>query len=156
MLADYFRSMPNKMKWPPTEKIQDKFKENAKSGYNYTELKKLIPGFDKDKVCLHGNPFDAKDPKKMMWVLSRKVIIYNTEYIPANARVVYYRPTVDKACDCKETWTGEDYLLLNVNRGRTGRTTHLITYNLLLNYTYAFTKGMTQRGFLASHNTIVV
>ena len=50
--------------------------------------------------------------------------------------------------------TGEEYFLLNVNnKGRKGRTIHLVTYNFLLDYTYCFIKtGSTLRGYLAAHN----
>ena len=66
---------------------------------------------------------------------------------------MYYRPTVNEKCNCKQTWTGEDALILNVSRGQCGKTMHLVTYNLMLNYTYAFTKqGCTLRGYLALHN----
>ena len=32
----------------------------------------------------------------MLWVLSRKVKIYNTEWVPDVDRVVYYRPTANQ------------------------------------------------------------
>jgi hypothetical protein len=137
----------------PTASTQEKFRDYAKDGYRYSTLNSLLPKFKKNLECIHGEKFDCKDPVKMLWVLSRKVKIYNTEWVPDVDRVVYYRPTANQTCDCKHIWTGEDCLLLNVNKGQCGKIVHLVSYNLLLNYTYSFAKqGSTLRGFLASLN----
>ena len=103
------------MKWPPTKEMQHKFGENARSGHCFPDLMHLVPNYDAEITCkLHGEKFDGRDPAKMLWVLSRKVLIYNTDWVPSKKRVVYYRPTENRKCDCKLTWTGEEHLLLNV------------------------------------------
>ena len=61
---DFYRSMPAKMKWPPTSEVQSQFTEQAKLGYQYSELETLIPEFDMSKECLHCNKFDQRDPEK--------------------------------------------------------------------------------------------
>ena len=76
---DFFRAYPEKMKWPPTASTQEKFRDYAKDGYRYSTLKSLVPKFIKNLECIHGEKFDCKDPVKTLWVLSRKVKIYNTE-----------------------------------------------------------------------------
>ena len=120
----------------------------------YPNLTTLVPKFKPEMICIHGNNFDSRDPIKMLWVLSRKIKIYNTAWVQNVDRVMYFRPTVEKQCECKQVWTGEDELLLNVSRGHCGKLVHLVTYNLLLTYTYDFTKlGSTMRGFVASLNS---
>ena len=88
----------------------------------------------------------------MGWIFSRKVKIYNGEWVEHKNKTVYYRPTVVKKCDFKLIWTGEKQILLNISRGRKGQIVHLITYNILLNFTHAFTQGSTIRGFLSAYN----
>ena len=134
--SEFYRTMPKTMKWPPAKEMQQKFRENARSGHCFPDLMHLVPNYDAEITCkLHGEKFDGRDPVKMLWVLSRKVVIYNADWVPSKNRVVYYRPTENRKCDCKITWTGEEHLLLNVNKGQCGKTTHLVTYNLLLTYT---------------------
>ena len=154
---DFYASIPKKMNWPPKPEVQAEFRKHARSGYAYPELKKLIPKFEENLVCMHNNSFDKRDPVEMMWVMSRKIVIINTDWVENTDRVAYYRPTIVPGvenCECRQVWTGEEYLVLNVsNKGRKGRTGHLITYNFLLDYTYNFIKtGSTLRGYLAAHN----
>ena len=79
--TEFYRSMPGKMKWPPIAEVQGKFRESAKSGYRFPQLTNMIPEYKQDMKCLHGDEFDSRDPIKMLWVLSRKVVIYNTEWV---------------------------------------------------------------------------
>ena len=78
--------------------------------------------------------FDGRYPIKMLWVYSRKVLINNTDLVPK--RVVFYRPTENRKCDCKLILTGEEHLSMIVIKGQCGKTTHLVTFNLILTYTY--------------------
>ena len=153
---DFFESIPKKMNWPPKSCVQAEFRKHARTGYSYPELLTLVPTNEDNLKCKHKNSFDSRDPVNMMWVMSRKIVVYNTDWVENINRIAYYRPTNSDVtkCDCRLVWTGEEYFLLNVNnKGRKGRTTHLVTYNFLLDYTYCFIKtGSTLRGYLAAHN----
>ena len=68
-----------------------------------SELVHLVPKFDKHLKCeLHKNKFDERDPIKQVWIQSRSVKIYDTEWLPEVERTVYYRPTVGN-CNCYQT-----------------------------------------------------
>ena len=44
-------------------------------------------------------------------------------------------------------------MLLNISKDKVGSPVHLLTYNMLFNYSWSFTKmGGSERGFLAAHN----
>ena len=117
--------------------IATTFRENARSGHSFPDLIDLVPNYDAEITCkLHGEKFDGRDPVKMLWVLSRKVVIYNADWVPSKNRVVYYRPTENRKCDCKLILTGEEHLSMIVIKGQCGKTTHLVTFNLILTYTY--------------------
>ena len=51
---------------------------------------------------MHKNNFDRKDPVEMMWVMSRKIVIINTDWVENTDRVAYYSPTIHgvENCDC--------------------------------------------------------
>ena len=156
---EHNRTLPKKMKWPPNSETQSEFRKLARTGYSYSEMIQLVPEYDDRKCCkMHGNKFDDRNPVDMMWIMSRKVVIINSDWVDHIERVVYYRPTVsDSKCDCKQTWTGEKKFLLNITKGQKGRTTYLMTYNFLLTYTYVFVKsGTTLRGFINAHNKRLV
>ena len=143
---------PPKLSWPLTKESIKRFRTLAKEGYGYEKLSELLPKPSPDP-CIHGNNYDTGCPPKKFWVQSKNVKIYNTEYVPAQDRTAYYTPTVDKACDCRITWTGEDEMLLNISKSKKGSPVHTVSINLLLNYTWTFSKlGGSQIGFLAAHN----
>ena len=51
---------------------------------------------------------------KNYWIQIKEVRMHNTEWVPSLSRTAYYRPTVGKQCEHKDTWTGEDDMLLNI------------------------------------------
>ena len=67
----------------------------------------------------------------------------------------FFRET-DGDCKCTLGYSGADELLLNIATspvGRIGKPVHLVTYDLLLDYTYCWSKsGMSQRAFNNKHN----
>ena len=86
----------------------------SKTSYNYEKLINLVPKYDQDKTCECWHQFDPGCPIKNFWIQSKEVRIHNTEWMPRSSRTAYFRPTVGHKCDHKDTWTGEDDLLLNI------------------------------------------
>jgi hypothetical protein len=152
----FFESIPKKIDWQPKSSVQAEFRKHARTGYSYQDLKTLVSNYEENLKCKHKNRFDSREPVNMTWVMSRKIVIFNTDWVENIDQIAYYRQNNSDVtkCECRLVWTGEEYFLLNVNnKGRKGRTTHLVTYNFLLNYTYCFIKtGSTLRGYLAAHN----
>ena len=101
---------------------------------------------------IHKSKFDSRDPKKHGWIQSRNVKIYDTEWLPDVERTVYYRPTVGN-CHCYQTWTGEEEKVLNISKNQIGKVVHIVSYKILLNYTWSYCKcGSTRHGFYQAHN----
>ena len=90
------------MKWPPSVKTQETFRDKAREGYMYPNLTTLVPKFKPEMICVHSKNFDSRDPIKMLWVLSRKIKIYNTAWVQNVDRVMYFRPTDENQCECKQ------------------------------------------------------
>jgi hypothetical protein len=137
------------MKWPITKEYQEKFR--SRSDWSVVDL---IPKQSPDLKCEHGFIFDDKCPKKMGWVQSSCVKIYDLEYTPSDIdRIVYFRPTIGN-CTCKQLWSGD--IVLNVSKA-INKNVHLITYSLLHTYSWLWAKGgLSRRAFLRAHNSRMV
>ena len=99
-----------------------------------------------------GESFTFADMKEL-WIQSRNVKIYNTEYLAEKPRTAYFRPTENNLSSCKDYWNGDDHLLLKVSKDKVGYQVQIVSINLLLEYSWIFTKlGGSERRFLASHN----
>ena len=148
-------SSQEKLHWPPSKKVQDEFRKSAHSDLSH--LTDLVPKFDRELKCsLHNNKFDSRDPIKHVWVQSKSVKIYDTEWLPDIERTIYYRPTVGD-CKCYQTWTGASEKLLNISKNQIGKTVHIITYKMLLSYTWNFCKsGSTRHGYYQAHNNRMI
>ena len=107
-------SLPKKLDWPLSKSTKQKFREISGGGYNYEKLIHLIPKYDEEKTCECGHNYDPGCPVKNYWIQSKEIRIHNTEWVNKKTRIAYYRPTVMKKCDHKDTWTGEDEMLLNI------------------------------------------
>ena len=145
-------SKPRQLTWPISKNNIEIMKAMAISGYQYENLVNLVPKYEIHLTCgPHGVEFDSRCPIAQKWVQSTDVKIFNTEYVETKTRIVYYRPTVTGCC--KQTWTGEDFMLLNVSKDKQGVPVHLVSYNLLFNFSWSFSKmGGSERGFLSAHN----
>ena len=101
----------------------------------------------------HNNLFDDRDPISQHWIQTKKVKIYDTNWVPDIERTVYYRPTVGN-CSCKQNWTAEKYLLLNTSKNKVGSPCHLVTYNLLIDFSWNFAKAKSSQRFFYMLTTI--
>ena len=117
-LSRDYNSSPSKLNWPPTAEMQQKFRDFANC--DLSQLKNFIPTFDSKVKCRHGFMFDERDPVKHSWVQSRNVKVYDTEWLPDIERQVYFRPSVG-SCNCRQNWTGEQELLLNISKNQLGK-----------------------------------
>ena len=109
-------SMPKKLDWPLNVKNKEIFRKMSEEGYNYKNLSNLVPKFDKKKTCQCGYHFDPGCPIENGWIQSKEVKIHSTEFIRSKPRTVYHRPTENQKCIHKDTWTGEDEMLLNIRK----------------------------------------
>ena len=74
--------------------MKQKFQKMSKDGYNYEKLINLVP-------------------IKNYWIQSKEVRMHPTKWVPSlSSRTTYYKPTVGKQCEHKDTWTEEDDMLL--------------------------------------------
>ena len=106
--------LPQRLDWPLNKSMKEKFRKMSGEGYNYDRLTNLVPKYDENKTCKCGHKFDPGCPIKSFWIQSKQVQLHNTEYVSKKPRTVYYRPTEELKCDHKDTWTGEDEMLLNI------------------------------------------
>ena len=86
----------------------------------------LIPEYDKELRCKHGNAFNKHNPVKHKWITKKNAKIHKKS-ITIGA-TVYYRPTVAtvEECTCRQHYEGDKDLLFNVNNN------HLFTYEWLV------------------------
>ena len=120
--------------------MQKKFREE-----NLLQETYLIPEYQPDLKCDHECKFDSRCPKMLGNIQSKIVKLYDTDYTPHIERTPFYRKTLGN-CRCIQ-------IVLNCTR-ETGKVVHLVTYNLLHNFTWLFAKtGVSRRGFLAALNS---
>ena len=96
-------SKGKKLDWPLVKSTKEKFRELSEGGYNYEKLINLIPKYDEEKTCECGHKYDPGCPVKNYWIQSKEIRIHNKEWVNKKTRIVYYRPTVMKTCDHKDT-----------------------------------------------------
>ena len=123
-----------KIQWPLDELTQTLFCEIEKE--RFSSLTHLIPPILTKLRCKHENKFDSGDPIKNSWIMSRNVRIYHLGLIESRPKVVYFRPT-EGTCECRQSYTGEDDMLLVArltpyHKGGVDAPCDLISYPLLI------------------------
>ena len=83
---------------------------------------------------------------KKYWIQSKEVRMHNTEWVPKLSRTAYYRPTVGKQCEHKDTWTGEDDMMLNIREWFKCLSVQFIPSYILICMVYTFTNIISLNG----------
>ena len=92
----------------------------------------LVPGYNPDQRCKHGNVFSSEDPFFSGWVASSEVIVYKYSVIITSAtRKLYCRPA-QGGCNCRSFYDEQDDILFNK---------HLFIYGLLFQYLHLMIEG---------------
>ena len=95
----------------------------------------LVPGYNPDQRCKHGNAFSSENPIFSGWVASSEVIAYKYSVtITSATRKLYYRPA-QGGCNCRSFYNGQNDLLFNLDNK------HLFTYGLLFQYLHLIIEG---------------
>ena len=95
----------------------------------------LVPGYNPDQRCKHGNTFNSDDPIFSGWVTFSEVIVYKYSVtITSATRKLYYWPA-QGGCNCRSFYDGQDDLLFNLDNK------HLFTYGLLFQYLHLMIEG---------------
>ena len=139
-------SFSQKLNCPLDEKVKQKFQKMSKDGYNYEKLINIVPKHDENETCECGHKFDPGSPIKNYWIQSKGVRMHNTEWVPKLSRTAYYRPTVGKQCEHKDTWTGEDDMLLNIREWFKCLSVQFIPSYILICMVYTFTNIISLNG----------
>lgn len=106
---NYVTPIFGKIKWPLEEFTQSLFCEIEKE--RFSSLTHLIPPVLSKLRCKHGSKFESGDPITNKWIVSRNVRIYHLGLVENKPRVVYFRPS-EGECECRQSYTGEDDMLL--------------------------------------------
>ena len=102
---------------------------NIVDGFLHGKIPHLIPPYDQNAKCEHGNQFACGRPKDD-WLMIKGRKKHPPVLVTINAihRVdVYYRPTIG-SCDCKQFYDGKEDAILYVWDN------FLITHELMLNF----------------------
>jgi len=121
-----------KIPYPLAENLRQlhSLHESGVKGFSET----LIPIFQPDQKCEHGNHYDNSDPVSSGWVSSAEVIIYKyATTIVSSSRKAYYRPAI--GCACKVFYDGQDDLLFNFDNK------HFFYYGMLFQYLHLMIEG---------------
>ena len=145
-----------KLKWPIGSSDQEFFRDIE--NHKFSELMHLVPPVLKNIKCPHGNFFNPDNPVDRQWIVTRNVRIFHIGLVERKSRIVYFRPTHSEGnpCKCRQTYTGEEDMLLVANTTPYMRGTNapcdLISYPLLNKFTNMYGMGTSLRTF---HQSII-
>ena len=121
---------------------------NIMDGFLHGKIPHLIPPFDQNAKCEHGNQF-AYDRPKDDWLMIKGRKKHPPVLVTINVirRVdVYYRPTIG-SCDCKQFYDGKEDTILYVWDN------FLLTHELMLNFeTLLQYNSITINGYVQAWN----
>ena len=116
----------------PLNEIQQELHDRYESGIAFSDH--LIPPYQPEKTCIHGNKFNSEDPVISGRVSCHKPIYKFMTSITSSTRKIYYRPTTGD-CGCRQEYDGQNNLLFNLDNK------HLFYYGFLFSYLHLMVEG---------------
>ena len=126
---DMFNPISTKPIFLPYDHDQYTTNRSIVDGFLHGKIPHLIPPYDQNTKCEHGNQFASGGPKDD-WLMIKGRKKHPPVLVTLNAihRVdVYYRPTIG-SCDCKQFYNRKEDAILNMWDNC------LVTHELMLNF----------------------
>ena len=140
----------NKIPYPLPENLR--LLHNAYEAGTKTFPTNLVPAYDIQQTCTHGNAYSSENPISAGWVISDDVIVHkSSSSVMLPERKLFYRKAI--GCYCKLYYDGQEDLLFNLDNH------HLFYYDMLFHYLHIMIEGRNplaafQRSLCRNHDNL--